>query len=557
MPSLEELAANAITPVSEEKTDTPVRYKPMGASIPTLGEINIDDLPVEEVKRPPTYQEKLFADLDKAIERDKKQMMERVIGPAKEAMEANMALNGKDYFEDDIDLNESTVHIPTENEVNDMIDKAVESTTANDDDFSFLNNNDIYYKGESNISMNTNTTVKDIAAEPATPMAAISFNNGKSEMIPDAVPEVKNVNFTGDTISYPDDDEDIFADDPEIRESENSELAEEDLNEMKKVFNSIPKVNNVVDLKSYKISSKPINPGNVKAAIDRVAVPTAKWVHPNAKTPYVMSALKGTELDTLASAAKPGQTAVSRNIEIIKLFYNHIVSDKPASWEAWAKTIYASDFSHLYFGAYVATFSSANVVPFQCKNKHDFMKPVDIMDMIKFKDDKVKEAFFAAMDKECKGQTIDSELIQVSDNFAVAIRKPTVYNTMVEQYYLPENIRTKLEDILIIFNHIENIYYIDRENNDLRPVETNPDGADITKTIKNRFKIYYDILKSLTPDQLNSLLPIIKKVHENEDEVTYQYPETTCDKCGTKIEASALEASDILFIRHRLQIALA
>ena len=574
MPSLEELARNAIPAQPEEvKAKTPVRYKPV---VPELKEVDASSLGEPETPAPPTIMQRKFADLDRAIERDKKQMLENVINPALEAYEANKALGsgGEDaYFNGDIDATDNwgipaELVDPTTNGQAEPLSAVLNPDNRQDfklsEEDDFLNDDSIYGGNETmpmdvhettpigNLTTVNPTNIQVREVETYTTPAII-----KSEFSPEAVPVTRST-IDSKNISMVD-DEDIFGEDEAetVTASEgSSESSEEDIAEMKNVIRSIKKVNNVVDLKAFKISTKPVNVGNVKAAIDRISVPTAKWVNPNAETSYVISAFKGTEIDVLASGKKAGQTDVMRNIEVIKLFYSHIVSDKPATWEAWAKTILNDDFNRLYFGAFVACFNSANVVPFQCEKKHDFMKEVDIMSMVKFKDDEAKIKFNKIMNSPTAGKTIESELVQVSDDFAIAFRRPTVWNSMIEEYHLPESTRQKLPEISIIFSHIENIYLIDRANGDLRPVATNPEPGDITKTVKNRFKIYYDILKSLTSDQLNSLIPIINDLHKGDDFMSYQYPETICDKCNAKIEAVPMAPADILFIRHQLQIAL-
>lgn len=323
------------------------------------------------------------------------------------------------------------------------------------------------------------------------------------------------------------------------------------------VRSNIKPINNTIDLKDYKISKKYATASRALNTVNKHPVHTAKWILPATGQSIIMSALLGTEIDVLANR-RQGQTDLMRNEEIIKLFYNHVVSPKPGNWKDWAKTILYDDLSHLYFAVYLAGFAKSNFAPFECaKDKHQFMQPVDIMSMVKYKDKAAEEYCKKLLDKDPNSTTVKSIAKQISDDVVIAFRKPSLYNVLIEDMYLPDKVRNELSDIVAIFRHVEDMYIINRETRMLDPIDTKPDATNITKTLKNRFKIYYDILKSLSSDQLNSITPIMSKLHDQIETARYQYPEVVCPKCGSIIKSELQQPIDILFTRHRLQIILA
>lgn len=347
-------------------------------------------------------------------------------------------------------------------------------------------------------------------------------------------------------------------DEDELSVTDDSDEPTEDMVAMQNfVRNNIKPVDKVVDLSSYKISKKYATAGKALNVVSKQTQHTAKWILPATGQSIIMSAFKGTEIDILANR-RQGQTDLMRNEEILKLFYNHVESPKPANWKDWAKTVLYDDLSHLYFAVYIACFAKSNFVPFECeKDKHQFMQPADILSMVKYKNKEVEEYCKKLYNKDPDSTTVTAVLEQVSDNVAIAFRKPSLWNVLIEDMYLPDKVRSELSDIVAIFRHVEDMYIINRDTHEIEPVDTKPDATNITKTLKNRFKVYYDILKSLSSDQLNAITPIMSKLHDQIDGVRYQYPEVTCPKCGHIIKTELMQPIDILFTRHRLQIILA
>lgn len=616
MSSLDDLAKNAVPP--EGQSPTPAQYVPANLrGTGNMKEVDPTSLGEPDPPPPPNIYQKWMNDLDTAIEKDKQKMWP-VLEPAKEALEANMKFGegGEEaYFNGEIgaDVPIGAVAPPTVDIPKDVVSTQnitvlhPQNEEASDDsgEDDFLSDDSIYKEDEGESDMNneaqnnqqpvTEATVKkevttdpsqqflpgfehyanhgrvvtpeEIEPKPVAPTAnPIKETTAAAENHPQPTPVFANNNVEAGVVKVPDEIklgsdsliDDAFAGaDDEITEDNSDGEISEDIQIMRDMIKTnIKPVANVIDLRGYKISSKPISAGK---ALDAIATtdPTAIWPLPASKTAIILSALKGTEIDLLANR-RPGQTDLMRNEEIVKTFYKHVVSPKPDSWKSWAKTIIYDDFSHLYFGEYVAAFSKSNFAPFECeKDKHQFMQPVDIMSMVKYKNDEAKAYCQQLVERGPVNTEVHSELRQISDTVAMAFRKPTVWNVMFEDYYLPEKVRNELSDIVAIFRHIEDMYIIDQSTMELKRIDTKPDPSSITKTLKNRFKIYYDVLKSLTSDQLNSITPIMSELHKEIEYMQYQYPEATCPKCGSIVKPEIQQPIDILFTRHRLQIILA
>ena len=596
MPSLDELKQNAIPPTEInpnliQNANGTATYVPHKATAARPVEVDPKTLGEAAPPPPPTILDNMMDDLDKAIIRDRQDMWKNVIAPAKEAMENNEAfgVGGDDnYFNGEIGSTQSeqtktaeTITItPEQREAVGMASPESIPTPVQEED-DFLSDNDIYKGDVSEMETktsqyyvpNTNATTAVNQDTVVPKVTTVYESNNNTNQVVDSrtvasnkvtaeevhIEQVKSVEGSMASV-------DVSADkyyDNIIKEAfgdeddEDAVVDDADIEAMKDIVKKdIKPVNNVVDLRSFKISNRPITAGRVMNEISSTALPTAKWVLPATGTSIIMSALKGVEIDLLGNR-RQGQTELMRNQEIIQTFYNHIVGDKPGSWEAWAKSVIFDDFSHLYFAEYLACFSNANFAPFECdKCNHSFMQRVELMDMVKYKDDESKAKVNALLNTDPKTGAMDAEYRQVSDKFVIAFRKPTIWNTMFEDLYLPEKVRNEMGNIVGIFNHIAEIYLIDRDTNELRPIDTKPVAGDMAKTLKNKFKIYYDILRSLTSDQLTAISPIIVGLHKDADLMTYQYPEVKCPKCGETIPAREEGPLNILFLRHQLQSIL-
>lgn len=617
MSTLDEMKRNALPPSSADGQVTgggPVEYKrptrQPNPNIPVMSRREIDPTTLGAPPAPPkpTVLDKMMDQLDRAIERDKKEMMERVIAPAQEAYQNNVRFGTggeNNYFDSEIGEDITPAGTISEGISDDYKAKATAKpieipketaqtlhtvsgqpympsqakTVETDAEDDFLNDDSIYDESEeTEMEEYSGSSIPYTGQQPKTTTEFVNTTTAQPshtyrpethyeprvqgtidpaiierpavESTPVAEPEVQKQQSYSDKFI-----DEAFADDDDSS-TDLSDVNKEDLDSMKDmVRKNIKPVNNVIDLSSVRISTKPVSAGRVLSILD-TSLPTAKWVLPVTGTSFIISALKGAEIDLLANR-RQGQTDLMRNQEIVQTFYNHLAtSDKPASWEAWAKSIVYDDFVHLYFGIYMACFSNANFAPFECESatcKHSFMDRIEMESMVKYKDEDAEARVKKLLNTTPKTGSIDMVLKQVSDNVVIGFRKPTVWNVMFEDLYLPEKVRTQMRDIVGVFRHIGEIYIYDYRTGELRPVETKPVAGDMTKTLKNRFKIYYDVLKSLTSDQLTAINVILSELHKDSDLITYQYPEFKCPKCGHVTPAREEEPINILFLRHQLQ----
>ena len=90
------------------------------------------------------------------------------------------------------------------------------------------------------------------------------------------------------------------------------------------------------------------------------------------------------------------------------------------------------------------------------------------------------------------------------------------------------------------------------ENEELIPVDFKPVANDQTKTVANKIRVCYNIINSLSSDQYITLMGYVGKMDSDNTIISYQVPECTCPKCGSKIEATPATADELLFTRHQL-----
>lgn len=370
-----------------------------------------------------------------------------------------------------------------------------------------------------------------------------------------------------DLLKELDEDDDFDEDDDEVDitdsdDDSDNETDEEDQKKMLKdmqeqIGSAIRPFNNIVDLKSFTISTKAKSAKKVLEEVQDEA--TATWVLLDSKKPFTCTALRAVEIENL----DPNKTeAQNGRIDALKqmygTLYRHYVSpNKPKSLEEWVKTISYTDQDNLIFGYYKATFGNSNFITYACdKCKEVKVENVPIDKCIKYSDDKVKEEVEHILkfgDPTHRGE-ITAKLIQVSDTLAVSVKNPSIYNIVFEFGVLDAAFTNKFADTLGIVGYIENFYEIDLDNAQLVPIEIKEDPKNITKSVKRRIRAKVEMLKTLTPDQYQILTSEIANVSRNSERISYCQPEYTCKKCENKIEETVLPAQQLLFMRHQLAL---
>lgn len=347
---------------------------------------------------------------------------------------------------------------------------------------------------------------------------------------------------------------DIDGDDEEniIDEDE----SEEDLENVKsQIKATIKPINNVVDFTKFTFSKKPASSASLLKCVTSLTK-SADWVLFAAKKSITMSSLNGVELDHF----NPRNISNARNRlntykTIYEIMYKHIMDEnKPNTLEAWTKTIPFYDINHLYFAVYKACYADHNVVPCTCPscNKTSMIE-FPIHDMVKFDKDEVKEEFWKLYegDSTSSGE-YKAQLVQISDNFAAAIKLPTVYSVVFENAALDDAFLTKYSDLLGLISYIDALYLINNETMQLEEIKVKTEVHDFIKSTKRKIATYAKILNSLNSDQYNNFVALMKDLMDSNDGISYIQPKATCKYCGQEIDEVPVEPLDLVFTRHQL-----
>lgn len=562
----------AVDEVSGIAMAAPVKqYVPPALRGNTLKPTSIDQIapPKEPEKVGEELRNKWISDLDKAIERDRQNQWDNVIMPLVEKKIEEKALAELGVDEDSDEIADPS--------------KVQTDMFAEDDSFKI---------DEGDLDMDDNYVT---AQEPKMVEAPFVFDKPAGEVPayteePNAQPEVPVMLSVPDMpeaqeplkISEPEQSitdinlDDVFGEDSSSElieaseEEDNYELSEEEQKEeiaamQQKIRQEIRPIGKVIDIGKFKVASKPINASKVLSNMTtNKSVHTANWYLPNGARPFTMSELAGPEIEKLNPSAETGLTELMRNRERYGIFYDHIIdNNKPGSFEAWAKTIPYDDVAALYYGAYRASFShGSNLLPYYCTNKkcqHSFMEHKPIDSMVRFANDEAKERAKNIMAMDPTGLTLalESKLFQVSDDICISFHTPSIYNVEFEIPVLPKKFRERYEELMYYISCIESVYQIDHVHNLLIPMATKVEPDNISKTVANKYKAYAAVLQRLTADQYYSIYSYIKEVKEvHNDELIFEYPETECPKCHTKIAAAPTDAMTMLFTRLRLPTIL-
>ena len=308
------------------------------------------------------------------------------------------------------------------------------------------------------------------------------------------------------------------------------------------------------NLNDFTVGESPITRLDIKM-MGLYHVSVADHFLPNAGKIISCSALSGSELMAM-NPENSNRSRLNTLKDIYSIMYKHVVSEKPKTFDEWLKTTRFNDLEHIYFALYKATFGGSNFMTYECPNKKCqdvFIEDVSFDDMINYADDETKAKMQAIMSSGDSSIT-PYEIVkqQISNNLAIGIRNPSIYNVVIEVSGLSDSFLEKYQDLMDIIVFIDNIYYIDYEHQVLEPVDFMPDKNNIAKTIARRIKIIADILRSLPSDNYFELRKAVADAFPSLAGVTYKIPAATCKKCGTQIPERVIGAQELLFMRHQL-----
>lgn len=353
------------------------------------------------------------------------------------------------------------------------------------------------------------------------------------------------------------DEEDIDIElegDDEDMSTSNIEVVNEDEN-MKEfqasISEKIKPVTKALNLSSFKVVNQPVS---LSAALTETKRAAMSWALPNSNQYIAMSEFSGKEIEQLGDTSGTNRYETMKNR--YKLFYDHIVSPKPATLEQWLKTISFLDNDHLFFAVYGANFAGSNYIPYDCPQcRNTFLSEnISLEDMYKFKDDESKEKFNRIRNSQESMPTglYVSEVVQISDKIAIGFRDPSIYTIVFETAMLDDNFTDKYRDIIAVVSYIDNIYLINPDTQSLAPIGYKVDKNNAVKTIKARIITYAKILAKLAPDQYYIILSYLNAINSKGDEITYIKPEVTCPNCNTVISEQVVTAESLVFTRAQL-----
>lgn len=370
------------------------------------------------------------------------------------------------------------------------------------------------------------------------------------------LPEAQMVEDTvvGDTVVDTSDNED-----EEDEELEEGMETKEQISERfkKSIRDKIKPVTVPFDISTYSLTTNAVAFSNSTQA-QTTHFRSAKWALMSTGRPITMRSFKSTELDAMNAGNRTDSRymAVKKQYQII---YNHILDEKPATVEGWAKVNSFLDLEHIWFSMYRACFEGSNYIPNDCsdstKCRNVFLsEDVPIMDMVKFKDKSAKKRFFDILNKESNetSKMYVSEVVPISNDYAVALREPSIYNIVFETTLLDEKFLEANQDLVSILAYVDNIYKIDHVNHSLVPIKVPYIPENESKTYRARIKTYSKILDTLTSDQYRYVFTLVDHINNRGDDVTYIYPETNCPKCQKVVPETARSAQNMVFLRHQL-----
>ena len=538
-------------------------FVPVTQSVPSQKAISLADLnPInpkvfaakDEDLQGPTMENALFDQLDEALERTKRQTQELHEGIIEEAQE--------EAFEMGVDPVDGASNVPdapegqTSSEFDDLFkdDEADSEEDEDDVDEEFIRSHRSSKKATSVVEEKKQEVVAPVKEEKD---EYEEYKNSSNSILEDLADEEDDI--FKDDIDEEDGDlypsnEDETPDAPDLEdmsEEDRQKVVDEIKSQIKSNINPIKKF----DLDKFKIKKKPVSISTIMK-ITKAETNIADWVLPVSRRSISCSAISGTEIIKL-DPRNSNRNRLNTYRDIYRIIYDHIIDNNKPEFEAWLKTTPYHDLEHYYFCIYKATFGKNNFMNRECTNpkcKHTFIADINVDDMINYANDDAKSLVTKIFehDTTTRNHEIENDLVQISDTYAVSLSMPTIWSVVIESASLSQQFLEKYADLIDIYSFIDEIFFIDEENEELIPVDFKPVSNDQTKTIANKIRVCYNIINSLSSDQYITLLGYIRKMDSDNTIISYQVPECTCPKCGTKIEAESATADELLFTRHQL-----
>ena len=423
--------------------------------------------------------------------------------------------------------------------------------------------------GENYSATNTtpNAPVENIRDEDdfvSIPGPAPVVNNVTPDMIPDEEPKKEEVDTTPEDMNAKPSvniidgvsNEELFDEEEEEPETKEGATSDEIIEDLKnQIKDKIKPIKKTFDLSKFSITQKAVSAQKVMKLVVTNNQNAADWVLPNAGVAISMTGLSGPEILKL-NPENSTRNRLNTFRDMYQVIYDHLLDGNKPEFEAWLKQLRFTDIQHIYFCLYMATFNGSNFVNYSCpKCKKVFLNDVNFKDMVVYADDKVKDKIKSILTHDTTSQSADSyeaTMIQISDNYALSIRTPSVWNVIMETATLSEQFLEKYADLIDIITYIDAAYLIDANNQQLIPIDTKPDPNNMSKTAARRIATMYDIISKLSSEEFYTLRSAITELDNNANDVTYKVPGCKCPECGADIPDMESSPSEMLFTRHQL-----
>ena len=335
------------------------------------------------------------------------------------------------------------------------------------------------------------------------------------------------------------------------------ETTEELRERFKASLSGVKITRNPIDLSKFQIAKEPVSSAMI---LNTITNSTKKRCdHPllHSGRNMTFEECSGPELDALRKTIN-NSNGVNGVIASLRFVYNHNIDANKKSFEAWCKSIRTEDIESLYFGMYKACYGDTNLVARSDAGDKGCNKTslidTDIFDMIKFKNDEAKNLYFDLLyqDTTDPENKVKSQIMVISDDFAISYTDPTLYSTFIQYATLKPEITEKYSDHLNTMAYIDGFFRVDYENTQLIPISIKEYPNNINKTVMSKLKVYIDILKTLSNDQYNIMTAKLDNVI-GDVKISYIYPETTCPECGNTISEEPVDSMlNLFFTRAQL-----
>ena len=318
-----------------------------------------------------------------------------------------------------------------------------------------------------------------------------------------------------------------------------------------------------MSLEGWTIANKATSSNKI---LEKTTAAAGKWVLPATGICIQMREVSGQKIEYMRENMGDNATAARNRLKVL---YDHIVTPKPQSFEAWCKSIAFADYDHLFMPLYLAAFSGSNYMPQTCViekgkipkvstgcGKMFLSDDMNIMKCVKFTSDETKTLFWDLYDSDRTNSAglFASEVMPISHDFAIAFQEPTLYSVLLESAVYGADFRKKYDNVISIMPYISEIYWLDHKNQKLVRVSYTEYANNAAKTAKSKAIRYSKIFDTFSTDEYTNVISIINSINEKYDWLTYQIPEMTCPECKRVIPAEEITAAGLVFTRHRLGI---